>query len=44
LFVVYNETQDLEGVDLVSRPRIVAGAPVNRAFYLKFTKEFRLLE
>lgn len=44
LFVVYNETQDLEGVDYVSRPRIPIGGPVNRALIVKFTWEFRIFE
>jgi hypothetical protein len=44
LFVVYNETQDLEDLPYTSRPRIRAGGPINRAFFLKFTREFRIFE
>jgi hypothetical protein len=44
LFLVYNETQDLIGVDNVFRRGVQFGGPVNRAVFLKFTREFRIFE
>ena len=42
LFVVYNETQDLAAVDYGFQRRISAGEPLNRALFIKFTREFSL--
>ena len=42
LFVVYNETRDLENIDLGFPRRVAAGDPLNRALLVKFTREFRL--
>jgi hypothetical protein len=43
LYVVYNETDDLEDTGLAARLGIRPGGPVQRAFILKFTREFQVL-
>ncbi len=42
LFVVYNETQDLAAVDYGFRRRIPVGDPLNRALFIKFTRQFSI--
>ncbi|MDA2927916.1 carbohydrate binding family 9 domain-containing protein [Acidobacteria bacterium AH-259-G07] len=41
LYVVYNETRDLEGLDRGLERFVPPGGPLNRALYIKFTREFR---
>lgn len=41
LFIVYNETRDLEGIDHGLRRTFVPGGPLNRALFIKFTREFQ---
>ncbi len=41
LFLVYRETRDLEGIDIGLRESL-AGGPLNRALYLKLSREFQL--
>ena len=42
LFVVYNETRDLDHIERGLDRRVFAGGPLNRALFVKFTREFRL--
>jgi hypothetical protein len=41
LFLVYRETRDLDGTDLGFREGF-AGGPLNRALYLKFSRQFQI--
>ena len=42
LFLVYRETRDLENIDLGLGRRVVEGVSLNRALFMKFTREFSL--
>ncbi len=42
LYIVYNEAQDLERIDYGFQRRILGGEPLNRALYIKFTREFNI--
>ena len=43
LYVVYTETRDLPNIDHRFDPFVPPGSPMNRAFFIKFTREFRPL-
>lgn len=42
LYLVYKEARDLEAIDYGYERRVFAGGPLNRALYLKFTREFSI--
>ena len=43
LYVVYTETRDLRNIDHRFDRFVPPGSPMNRAFFIKFTREFRPL-